>query len=170
MRTEKISVEKALHVMELLAPYFVSDRTEDGEKVYVLGEQTLDADEINSLVRGKDQAQLLKATCIVSCVFLCQYLTVSSIIPILDERRVQLLSEISLDEDIDDDVQIQNTALNLLECIVSGDEEGFHLQVAGIDDIYGVIMSLHTSLYRTAKEGLHRTTKDIAASLRRLLK
>jgi hypothetical protein len=170
MRKESESVEQALSLVETLAPHFVMDVTEDGQKVHFLNEKSLHGDEIQEAISAANPIELLKGVCIISCAFLSLYLTVGSIVPVLAERRAQLIMDTSPDDEEDDDIYIQHLALDVTDSIARMNEQEFNRQAYALDDIYGVIMSLNTSLYRTAVNGLNRSTKDIASSLRQLLK
>ena len=170
MVQESSSVELALQMVEILSDYFTVKRTEDNEELYYLNEKAYYADEIVEVAYITDQVELLKGVCIVSCLFLALYLTEGSILPIIDDRRAQLIVESYLDnEENEHATATQHIALNLMTHVASLNEEAYYEEVEGVDDLYEVMLSLNTSLYRTAREGLRRSSKEIAASLRHLL-
>jgi hypothetical protein len=172
MRAEGASVQDALHLMEVLAPHFLIDITEDGERIPHLNEKAFQLHEVKTAINVAHQVELLKGLCLITCVFLSKYLLEAgpSIIPILETRRKEIEAESSeLDPD-EDELEIQTNAMELLACVAMLDEESFYQQAYAVDDIEGVIISLSTSLYRTSRYVANQDVVTLASDFRNLLK
>lgn len=172
MRAEKSATEDALHLMEVLAPHWLIDVTEDGEKIPHLNEKAFQIEEVRKAINVPHQVDLLKGLCLVTCVFLSQNLLAAgnSISFILEHRRKEIEAE-SLDPISDDDaIKIQYNAIDLLECAAMIDEEGFYQKAYAIDDVEDVILSLSTSLHRTSRYVADQDTKTFISDFRDLLK
>lgn len=172
MRAERLSIEDALHLMEVLAPHFLIDITEDGERIPHLNEKAFQLPEVRNAINVAHQVELLKGLCLITCVFLSRYLLEAgpSITPILETRRKEIEAESSeLDPD-EDDLEIQTNAMELLACVAKLDEESFYQQAYAVDDIESVIISLSTSLYRTSRYVANQDVVALASDFRNLLK
>lgn len=167
MRKERVAVEEALQLMELLEPRFSINTTQDGKKVPYLSEETLDADDTMRAVEPVNQIELLKGVCLVTCLALSMFHCKAgfSLLSVLYVRRQELVFDPE-----EETVQIQHLGLNLLEAIAAQDEQDFYQQAYAIDDLSAVIISLNTSLYATTQYVAHEDIMTLVKVIRELLK
>lgn len=173
MKDTTVAIEDALRLIEVLSPHWTVDRTEDGEKVFHLSAEAIEVDEVRDAVIGtrspQEQVELLRGVCLVTSLFLSMHLASSSIVPIVEERRWQLDAEANPNDYDDDDYITENHALDLLESVARFEDDDFYQKAYGMDDIYGLVLVLNSSLIRTGSNLLNMKPKDIVSVVRKAL-